>query len=201
MAFKLKSANFSTPGRSTTPLHQNVSTNEAYSVDASGNLVRTVTKTTPDQIIPGTPAPDPVVIKNPGRKSTFDPKGVTYADDCRGIKSGPGRTGTFNCDPKPPIDVPPTKEIVEGKGTPGRTIPGTKEVIVTNTQRPQLLESPSMGEMSNIEGSNYGRSGFGNIRLPEVDLRLQVPGFLKNLNLGRYIRNLGPCKGGGCPDY
>jgi hypothetical protein len=201
MAFKLKSPNFSSPCRSTTPLHQNVSTNEAYSVDASGNLVKTVTNRTADRIIKGTPAPDPVITKKPGSRRTFDPKGVTYADDCKGIKSGPGRTGTFNCDPKPPIDVPPTETIVEGEGTPDRIIPGTEEVIVTNTQRPQLLEPPSMGSKSNIEGSNYGGSGLGNIDLSGIDLGIEAPEWMKNLNVPRLIRNLLPCKGGGCPKY
>jgi len=201
MAFKLKSPNFSSPCRSTTPLHQNVSTNEAYSLDASGNLVKTVTNRTADRIIKGTPKPDPVRTKKPGRKSTFDAKGVTYADDCRGIKSGPGRTGTFNCDPKPPIDVPPSETIVEGEGTPDRIIPGTEEVIVTSTQRPQLLEAPSMGSKSNIEGTNIGRSGLGNIDLSGIDLNIETPEWMKNLNVPRLIRNIMPCKGGGCPKY
>ena len=163
--------------------------------------MKTVTNRTADRIIKGTPPPDPVITKKPGRRSTFDPKGVTYADDCRGIKSGPGRTGTFNCDPKPPIDVPPSETIVEGEGTPDRIIPGTEEVIVTSTQRPQLLEAPSMGSKSNIEGTNIGRSGLGNIDLSGIDLNIETPEWMKNLNVPRLIRNIMPCKGGGCPKY
>ena len=197
MAFKMNYMGFN-PIRSNTPLHQqNVSTNEKYSVDSSGNRIKTTTTTTPEQIIKGTPAPDPVVTKNPGRKSTFDPKGVTYADDCRGIKSGPGRTGTFNCDPKPPIVVPPTETTVEGKGTPDQIIPGSENVVTDIIQRPTVGGLPSLGVESNIEG-NRARSGVANINipLPEINLpKLELPSF-------RGIRNLiTGCKGGGCPDY
>jgi len=201
MAFKLKSPNFSSPCRSTTPLHQNVSTNEAYSLDASGNLVKTVTNRTADRIIKGTPAPDPVITTKPGKRKKYTGMDNMCSAEYKAVY-GSKRCDEYNSrPPKPPIDVPPSETIVEGEGTPDRIIPGTEEVIVTSTQRPQLLEAPSMGSKSNIEGTNLGRSGLGNIELPRVDLGIEVPDWMKNLNISRYIRNLGPCKGGGCPKY
>lgn len=198
MAFKLKSSGFTSPCRATTPLHQNVSTNEAYSLDSGGNLVKTVTTSTPERIIKGKSAPDPVVIKKPGKNRTFDPKGVTYADDCRGIKSGPGRTGTFNCNPPDPKPEPPSEKVITGQGTPDQIIPGSENVVVSNTVRPAVSPPPTIGEKSNIEGY-YGRSGIGNIDIPVPEVSL--PSWMKDINISRYVRNLIPCKGAGCPDY
>ena len=200
MAFQMNFTGVS-PVRSSTPLHQNVSTNESFSLNENKERVRRLVTTTPDQIIPGTDAPPPVVTTTPGRKSTFDPGDVTYADDCRGIKSGPGRTGTFNCDPKPvdPIVVPPTEDVVLGKGTPPQIIPGSENVETEVIPRPTLLNPPSLGQASNQEG-NYNRSGIGSINLPRLNLNLprlniEMPSFrgLRNLVRG--------CKGGGCPKY
>ena len=200
MAFQMNFTGVS-PVRSSTPLHQNVSTNESFSLNENKERVRRLVTTTPDQIIPGTDAPPPVVTTTPGRKSTFDPGDVTYADDCRGIKSGPGRTGTFNCDPKPvnPIVVPPTEDVVLGEGTPPQIIPGSEDVKTEVIPRPTLLTSPSLGQASNQEG-NYNRSGIGSINLPRLNLNLprlniEMPSFrgLRNLVRG--------CKGGGCPKY
>ena len=200
MAFQMNFTGVS-PVRSSTPLHQNVSTNESFSLNENKERVRRLVTTTPDQIIPGTDAPPPVVTTTPGLKSTFDPGDVTYADDCRGIKSGPGRTGTFNCDPKPvnPIVVPPTEDVVLGEGTPPQIIPGSEDVKTEVIPRPTLLTSPSLGQASNQEG-NYNRSGIGSINLPRLNLNLprlniEMPSFrgLRNLVRG--------CKGGGCPKY
>ena len=200
MAFQM---NFTGPSpvRSSTPLHQNVSTNESFSLNENKERVRRLVTTTPDQIIPGTDAPPPVVTTTPGRKSTFDPGDVTYADDCRGIKSGPGRTGTFNCDPKPvnPIVVPPTEDVVLGEGTPPQIIPGSEDVKTEVIPRPTLLTSPSLGQASNQEG-NYNRSGIGSINLPRLNLNL--PRLNIELPTFRGLRNLvRGCKGGGCPKY
>ena len=198
MAFQMNFTGVS-PVRSSTPLHQNVSTNESFSLNENKERVRRLVTTTPDQIIPGTDAPPPVVTTTPGRKSTFDPGDVTYADDCRGIKSGPGRTGTFNCDPKPvdPIVVPPTEDVVLGEGTPPQIIPGSENVETEVIPRPTLLTPPSLGEAKNIEGS-FSRSGIGNIdiRLPEINLpEIRMPSFR---GLRNFVRG---CKGGGCPKY
>jgi len=207
MAFKMNYTGFS-PIRSNTPLHQqNVSTNEKYSVDSSGNRIKTTTTTTPEQIIKGTPAPEPVVTETPSKKSTFDPKGVTYADDCRGIKTGPGRTGTFDCTPAAPSPnppptstiTPPSSSETTGLGTPDQIIPGTTNVATEVVKRPSIGPAPSTGVKGNIEGIHQ-RSGIGSISIPipELDLNLgkiELPSF-------RGIRNLiKGCKGGGCPDY
>jgi hypothetical protein len=201
MAFKLKSPNFSSPCRSTTPLHQNVSTNEAYSLDASGNLVKTVTNRTADRIIKGTPKPDPVITTKPGKRKKYTGMDNMCSAEYKAVY-GSKRCDEYNSrPPKPPVIVPPTETIVEGEGTPDRIIPGTEEVIVTSTQRPQLLEAPSMGSKSNIEGTNIGRSGLGNIDLSGIDLNIETPEWMKNLNVPRLIRNIMPCKGGGCPKY
>lgn len=200
MAFQMNFTGVS-PVRSSTPLHQNVSTNESFSLNENKERVRRLVTTTPDQIIPGTDAPPPVVTTTPGRKSTFDPGDVTYADDCRGIKSGPGRTGTFNCDPKPvnPIVVPPTEDVVLGEGTPPQIIPGSEDVKTEVIPRPTLLTSPSLGQASNQEG-NYNRSGIGSINLPRLNLNL--PRLNIELPTFRGLRNLvRGCKGGGCPKY
>tara|TARA_R110000782_G_scaffold1972_1_gene7856 strand:- start:7 stop:609 length:603 start_codon:yes stop_codon:yes gene_type:complete len=200
MAFQMNFTGVS-PVRSSTPLHQNVSTNESFSLNENKERVRRLVTTTPDQIIPGTDAPPPVVTTTPGLKSTFDPGDVTYADDCRGIKSGPGRTGTFNCDPKPvdPIVVPPTEDVVLGKGTPPQIIPGSEDVKTEVIPRPTLLTSPSLGQASNQEG-NYNRSGIGSINLPRLNLNL--PRLNIELPTFRGLRNLvRGCKGGGCPKY
>ena len=200
MAFQMNFTGVS-PVRSSTPLHQNVSTNESFSLNENNERVRRLVTTTPDQIIPGTDAPPPVVTTTPGRKSTFDPGDVTYADDCRGIKSGPGRTGTFNCDPKPvnPIVVPPTEDVVLGEGTPPQIIPGSEDVKTEVIPRPTLLTSPSLGQASNQEG-NYNRSGIGSINLPRLNLNL--PRLNIELPTFRGLRNLvRGCKGGGCPKY
>jgi len=200
MAFQMNFTGVS-PVRSSTPLHQNVSTNESFSLNENKERVRRLVTTTPDQIIPGTDAPPPVVTTTPGSKSTFDPGDVTYADDCRGIKSGPGRTGTFNCDPKPvnPIVVPPTEDVVLGEGTPPQIIPGSEDVKTEVIPRPTLLTSPSLGQASNQEG-NYNRSGIGSINLPRLNLNL--PRLNIELPTFRGLRNLvRGCKGGGCPKY
>jgi len=200
MAFQMNFTGVS-PVRSSTPLHQNVSTNESFSLNENKERVRRLVTTTPDQIIPGTDAPPPVVTTTPGLKSTFDPGDVTYADDCRGIKSGPGRTGTFNCDPKPvnPIVVPPTEDVVLGEGTPPQIIPGSEDVKTEVIPRPTLLTSPSLGQASNQEG-NYNRSGIGSINLPRLNLNL--PRLNIELPTFRGLRNLvRGCKGGGCPKY
>ena len=200
MAFQMNFTGTS-PVRSSTPLHQNVSTNESFSLNENNERVRTIVTSTPDQIIPGVDAPPPVVTTTPGRKSTFDPGDVTYADDCRGIKSGPGRTGTFNCDPKPvdPIVVPPTEDVVLGEGTPPQIIPGSENVETEVIPRPTLLNPPSLGQASNQEG-NYNRSGIGSINLPRLNLNL--PRLNIELPTFRGLRNLvRGCKGGGCPKY
>lgn len=200
--FKMKNQG-SGPLRMNAPLHQNVSTNEVYSIDPkTGNRVLTTTTTTPEQVIKGTPAPEPVVKRTPGRKSTFDPKGVKYEDDCRGIKSGPGRTGTFNCDPPntDPIIVPPSEEVITGQGTPDQIIPGTTSTNTEVFRRPEVAPPPTLGSITTGQGS--GRSGIGNINLPSINIKpLDLNRFVPNISF-RGIRNLVTgCKGAGCPDY
>jgi len=196
------------PLRMNTPLMQqntNVSTNERYEETPDGGYRKIITTTTPERIIKGTPAPEPVVEKTPGRRSTFDPKGVTYADDCRGIKSGPGRTGTFNCDPpdSDPIIVPPSEKVTTGKGTPDQIIPGTTSTNTEVFKRPEVAAPPTLGSITTGQGS--GKSGIGNINLPLPDL-----GFVRDIDLNRFVPNISfrgirnlitPCKGGGCPEY
>jgi len=200
MAFKLKSPNFSSPCRSTTPLHQNVSTNEAYSLDASGNLVKTVTNRTADRIIKGTPAPDPVITTKPGKRKKYTGMDNMCSAEYKAVY-GSKRCDEYNSrPPKPPIDVPPTETIVEGEGTPDRIIPGTEEVIVTSTQRPKVDAPPTLGSITAGQGS--GRSGIGNINIPPINIKpVDLGRFVPNISL-RGIRNLvTKCKGGGCPKY
>jgi hypothetical protein len=188
-----------------TPLMQqntNVSTNEAYEETSDGGYRKIIIITTPERIIPGTPAPEPVVKRTPGRRSTFDPKGVKYEDDCRGIKSGPGRTGTFNCDPPDPdpIIVPPSEEVITGQGTPDQIIPGTTSTDTEVFRRPEVAPPPTLGSITAGQGS--GKSGFGNINLPSINIKApDLNRFIPEVSF-RGVRNLlKGCKGGGCPKY
>ena len=192
------------PVRMNTPLMQektNVSTNEKYEETSDGGYRKITTTTTPETIIKGTPPPEPVVERTPGRRSTFDPKGVKYEDDCRGIKSGPGRTGTFNCDPPDPDPVPPSEEVITGQGTPDQIIPGTTSTNTEVFTRPKVSPPPTLGSITTGQGS--GRSGIGNIDLlPSLNIKpVDLNRFIPNISL-RGVRNmLKGCKSGGCPEY
>lgn len=208
--FKMKNQG-SGPLRMNAPLHQNVSTNEVYSIDPkTGNRVLTTTTTTPDQFIKGTPAPPPVVETKP--PSDFNPT-VSFREDCVGIKEGElSRSGQYRCDRKPkpspppgpdPQPVPGSQKIITGQGTPDQLIPGTTDTTTQVFERPTVMEPPVRGTVTNRQGR--GKSGIGNINLPLPDL-----GFVRDIDLGRFVPNVSfrglrnlvtGCKGGGCPEY
>mgnify|MGYP006113205949 CR=1 FL=1 len=196
MAFQMNFTGVS-PVRSSTPLHQNVSTNESFSLNENNERVRTIVTTTPDQIIPGTDAPPPVVTTTPGKTKKYTGMDNMCSQEYKAVY------GSKKCDdynsrpPKPPIVVPPTETIVSGEGTPPQIIPGSENVETEVIPRPTLLTPPSLGEAKNIEGS-FSRSGIGNIdiRLPEINLpEIRMPSFR---GLRNFVRG---CKGGGCPKY
>ena len=198
MAFQMNFTGTS-PVRSSTPLHQNVSTNESFSLNENKERVRRLVTTTPDQIIPGTDAPPPVVTTTPGKTKKYTGMDNMCSQEYKAVY------GSKKCDdynsrpPKPPIVVPPTETIVSGEGTPPQIIPGSEDVKTEVIPRPTLLTSPSLGQASNQEG-NYNRSGIGSINLPRLNLNLprlniEMPSFR---GLRNFVRG---CKGGGCPKY
>ena len=198
MAFQMNFTGVS-PVRSSTPLHQNVSTNESFSLNENKERVRRLVTTTPDQIIPGTDAPPPVVTTTPGKTKKYTGMDNMCSQEYKAVY------GSKKCDdynsrpPKPPIVVPPTETIVSGEGTPPQIIPGSENVETEVIPRPTLLNPPSLGQASNQEG-NYNRSGIGSINLPRLNLNLprlniEMPSFR---GLRNFVRG---CKGGGCPKY
>ena len=127
MAFQMNFTGTS-PVRSSTPLHQNVSTNESFSLNENKERVRRLVTTTPDQIIPGTDAPPPVVTTTPGKTKKYTGMDNMCSQEYKAVY------GSKKCDdynsrpPKPPIVVPPTETIVSGEGTPPQIIPGSENV-------------------------------------------------------------------------